>query len=115
VATIVDRFIQEHPPNFTEQARLDLDMAIRYRYSPPEHDVPPTEVLAALYLLNILFEHSPLALYLKRTGSAFTADEEACNKYLRNAGSILLDEEQVGAALLYTAISRTPNFPLSYL
>jgi len=110
VATIVDRFIQEHPPSFNEQGRLELDMAIGYRYSHTDQDIPPTEVLAALYLVNLLFGHNPLVTYLKRIGSAFTADEEACVKFLRNVGPIRLDEEQVGAALLYTVISRTPKF-----
>jgi CCR4-NOT transcription complex subunit 1 len=88
-------------------------MAIRYRYAQTDHDVVPPEVLAALYLLNILFEHNPLAMQLKRNGSAVTVDEEACSKFLRNLGAIRLDEEQVGAALLYTAISRTPRFSAS--
>jgi len=43
-----------------------------------------------------------------------TADEDACRNYLRNAG-IILDEEQVAAALIYTTISRTPSFSVSTL
>jgi CCR4-NOT transcription complex subunit 1 len=85
-------------------------MAIRYRYSHTDQEVPPTEVLAALYLMNLLFEGYPLVTYLKRVGSAFTADDDSCLRFLRNVGTIRLDEEQVGAALLYTVISRTPKF-----
>lgn len=110
MATIIDRFIQEHPPNFNEQAKSDLQMAIRYRYSQTEQDTPPVEVLAALYLMKLLFDHNPFISCIRRVGSAFTADEETCIKYLRSMGSGRLEEEQVGMALLYTAISRTPRF-----
>ncbi|KFZ20466.1 hypothetical protein V501_00106 [Pseudogymnoascus sp. VKM F-4519 (FW-2642)] len=115
VATIIDRFIQEHPPNFNDGAKADFTMAIRYRYSQPEQDTLPVEILAALYLMKPSFDHSPFILYIRRMGAAFTADEETCIKYIRSMGISRLDEEQVGMALLYTAISRTPRFSTSVL
>ncbi|KAI9738878.1 MAG: hypothetical protein M1818_005191 [Claussenomyces sp. TS43310] len=109
VATVVERFVQYPPPNFNENARNELAMAIRIRYSSADQEqTPPVEVLAALYLQYILVEKNALALYIQRAGSSFTIDEDICTKYLRNVGNIRLDEEQVGAALLYTAISRSP-------
>lgn len=115
VATIVDRFIQEHPPNFSDQSKSDLQMAIRYRYSQTEQETAPVEVLAALYLMRLLFDHNPFILYIRRIGSAFTADEETCTKYLRSMGSGRFEEEQVSAALLYTAISRTVRLSTAVL
>ncbi|PQE06470.1 hypothetical protein CJF32_00002382 [Rutstroemia sp. NJR-2017a WRK4] len=114
LATIVDRFVQGHPPNFDSQAKIALFRAIEYRYTRHlEADIPaPTEVLAALFLMHILTEGNQLALYIQKIGSTFTSDEETCRDHLRRAGAgnISLDEEQVAAALLYTAISRTPTF-----
>lgn len=115
MATIIDRFIQEHPPNFNEQMKADLHVAIRFRYSQLDQDTPPAEVLAALYLMRLLSDQYSFNLYIRRIGSAFTADEEACTKYIRAMGSGKLDEEQVGAALLYTTISRTPRFATAVL
>jgi CCR4-NOT transcription complex subunit 1 len=105
----VDRFIQEHPPNFNEQARADLEMAIRYRYSQLGQEVPPPEVLAALYLTKFIQDHNPLVHQIRRIGSGFTSDEETCTRYLHNMTNVRLDEEQVGSTLLYCAISRTPE------
>ncbi|RFU35374.1 hypothetical protein B7463_g978, partial [Scytalidium lignicola] len=110
LASIIDRFIQEHPPNFDNQAKQDLFLAISYRYSIPEQDVSaPTEVLASLYLLRLLSESAPLALYIQKTGPDFTRDEETCRNHLRTSG-VRIDEEQVAAALIYTTISRSQSF-----
>jgi len=111
LATILDRFIQEHPPNFDQSAKHDLLTAIRYRYQTPDRELAaPTEILAALYLLRNLSDSNPLAISIQLAGSSFTADEETCRNYLRSLGNIKLDEEQVAAALIYTAISQTPSF-----
>ncbi|KAI9644701.1 CCR4-NOT core subunit cdc39 [Ciborinia camelliae] len=112
LATIVDRFIQGHPPNFDRQAQIVLFRAISFRFRDhPEQDIPaPTEVLAALFLMTIITESNELLLYIKRTGSAFTSDEDTCRNHIRHAGDINLNEAQVATALLYTAISRTPTF-----
>lgn len=71
---------------------------------------PPVEVLASLYLLKLRADRNPLIMSMCRIGSAFTADEETCTKYLRTLPSGRPDEEQVGSALLYATISRTPSF-----
>ncbi|RDL41824.1 uncharacterized protein BP5553_01803 [Venustampulla echinocandica] len=116
LASIIDRFIQEHPPNFDNQARQDLHLAIHYRYANSGPDATPsTEVLAALYLLRSLSDSNQLVLYIQRIGSAMTADEESCRNYLRNVGDPPLDEAQVAAALIYTTISRTHSFSTSTL
>jgi CCR4-NOT transcription complex subunit 1 len=109
LATIVDRFIQEHPPNFDHQAQTSLWQAISIRYSNQQEETP-TEVLSALYLMTSLSDSNPLALSIQRVGSPFTSDEETCRSYLRSLGNIKLDEEQTAAALIYAAISRTPSF-----
>lgn len=76
----------------------------------------PTEVLASLYLMQSLNENNPFALYIQRMGSSFTADMETCRERLRTAMSnIRVDEEQVSAALVYTAISQTIKFSTSTL
>lgn len=62
-----------------------------------------------------LGDSNPLALSIQRVGSAFTSDEETCRSYLRSLGNIKLDEEQTAAALIYTAISRTPSYSPSVL
>lgn len=111
LATIIDQFIQEHPPNFDLQARTDLALSIHYRYTNPEEqdNMPPAAVLASLYVAQCLSPQNRLALYIQRVGSAFTADDESCRSHLQQTG-IILDESQVAAALLYTAISRTPPY-----
>jgi CCR4-NOT transcription complex subunit 1 len=60
--------------------------------------------------MRILSDSNPLPLYIQRIGSGFTADEDSCRNFLRNTGNARLDEEQVAAALIYTAISRSPSF-----
>ncbi|KAL3420789.1 CCR4-NOT transcription complex subunit [Phlyctema vagabunda] len=110
LATIIDRFIQEHPPNFDDNAKRELVLAVNWRSKQLSPDPPATEVLAALFLLVCLRNQNTLALGIKAIGSAVTAEEETCRNYLRKVGNIRLDEEQVAAALLYTAISRTPTF-----
>jgi CCR4-NOT transcription complex subunit 1 len=63
---------------------------------------PPLDVLAALDLIRVLGEKPPnaLALYIQKTGSDFTRDEEICLGYLQNRPpNIQLSEEQVSAAL----------------
>lgn len=114
VATIVDRYIQEPFPNFDSRARERLDYATRLRYSQADQS-PPSEVLAALYLIQILVENNSFPSYIRQVGSTFTTDEETCLKFLRNAKNLKIDEEQVAVGLLYTAISRTPKFSTSIL
>lgn len=68
------------------------------------------EVLAALDLIRVLGEKPPnaLALYVQRTGTDFTRDEDTCLGYLQNRpANIQLSEEQVSAALTYTTVSIT--------
>ena len=120
VAAIVDRLIQEHPPNFDQAAEQDLKSAIQFRYTLQIADglqdtVIPTEVLAALYLMKLVSDTNPLVLAVKNTGPVFTSDEEACRGYLRKFGKARLDEEQIACALLYAAISRTQSFSAAVL
>jgi len=71
---------------------------------------PPLDVLAALDLIRVLGEKPPnaLALYIQKTGTDFTRDEETCLGYLQNRPpNIQLSEEQVSAALTYTTVSIT--------
>jgi CCR4-NOT transcription complex subunit 1 len=68
------------------------------------------EVLAALDLIRVLGEKPPnaLALYIQRTGTDFTRDEDTCLGYLQNRpANMQLSEEQVSAALTYTTVSIT--------
>lgn len=92
-------------------------MATQYRYANAEQDMTqPTEVLTSLYLLHSLSDNNLLTLYIQRMGPSFTADIETCRDRLRTAMSIMrIDEEQVSAALVYTAISQTIKFSTSTL
>ena len=111
LATVLDQFIHEPPPNFDQQAKSDLRLAVRYRFAVEGQDIgTPTEILSALYLLVVLSDANPLALSIQRAGPAFTSDEETCRNYLRSLGNMRLDEEQVASALIYTAISQTQSF-----
>ncbi|KAL5315548.1 hypothetical protein ACEPPN_016416 [Leptodophora sp. 'Broadleaf-Isolate-01'] len=111
LALIIDRFIQERPPNFEEPEQRDLIMALQYRYQnqSQEKDTVPTTVLAAVYLMRALNSRNPLTAFLQRVGSAFTADEDSCRGYLRSA-NISLNEEVVAGAIIYTALSRSIPF-----
>lgn len=115
IATIIDRYIQEPPPHFTEQQKSDLALAIEYRYSRTELTNPPVEVWAALYLRYLVYDHNPLIIGMRRVGSAFTSDEDNCSKYLRSMGNVRLDEEQISTAILYSVISRTPQLKVDVL
>ncbi|KAI2636751.1 Not1-domain-containing protein [Xylaria nigripes] len=109
IATIVDRYIQGHPPNFNSAAKHELSHKVQTRWSQSDH-APPMEVLAALDLIRVLGEKPPnaLALYIQRTGTDFTRDEDTCLNYLQNRpANIQLSEEQVSAALTYTTVSIT--------
>lgn len=114
IATIVDRYIQGHPPNFNSAAKHELSHKVQSRWSQSDH-APPMEVLAALDLIRVLGEKPPnaLALYIQRTGTDFTRDEDTCLGYLQNRpANIQLSEEQVSAALTYTTVSIThPHNP----
>ncbi|CAL3970892.1 unnamed protein product [Diplocarpon coronariae] len=119
LATILDRFIQEHPPNFDESAQHDLMTALRFRYqnrnqSSDKDPTLPTTVLAALYLNYALNSRNSLISLIRRVGSAFTADEESCRGYLRSA-NVGLGEELVAGAVLYTAISRSIQYSTTTL
>lgn len=113
VAELLDRFIQQHPPNFNAAAKRELEHKVLLRYTLlPDSKPPPSQVLAALDLVRLLADRPPtaLVLYIHRTGAAFTSDEETCTNYLQNRPSnIQLSEEQVSAALAYTTISLTPR------
>lgn len=82
------------------------------RYSQSnEAKPPPSQVLAALDLVRVLADKPPnaLALYIHRSGQAFTVDEDTCTNFLQNRPpNIQLTEEQVSVALTYTTISQTP-------
>ncbi|KAI8628453.1 Not1-domain-containing protein [Xylariaceae sp. FL1651] len=109
IAAIVDRYIQGHPPNFNSAAKHELSHKVQSRWSQSDQ-APPMEVLAALDLIRVLGEKPPnaLALYIQRTGTDFTRDEETCLSYLQNRpANIQLSEEQVSAALTYTTVSTT--------
>lgn len=109
IATIVDRYIQGHPPNFNSAAKHELSHKVQSRWL-QQDQAPPMEVLAALDLIRVLGQRPPnaLALYIQRTGTDFTRDEETCLSYLQNRpANIQLSEEQVSAALTYTTVSIT--------
>ncbi|KAI2780459.1 Not1-domain-containing protein [Daldinia loculata] len=111
IATIVDRYIQGHPPNFNSAAKHELSAKVQARWLQQQQDqAPPMEVLAALDLTRVLGDKPPnaLALYIQRTGTDFTRDEETCLSYLQNRpNNIQLSEEQVSTALTYTTVSLT--------
>lgn len=109
IATIVDRYIQGHPPNFNSAAKHELSHKVQTRWSQSDQ-APPMEVLAALDLVRVLGEKPPnaLALSIQRTGTDFTRDEDTCLGHLQNRpANIQLSEEQVSAALTYTTVSIT--------
>ncbi|KAI0173441.1 Not1-domain-containing protein [Hypoxylon sp. FL1284] len=109
IATIVDRYIQGHPPNFNSAAKHELSHKVQSRWL-LQDQAPPMEVLAALDLIRVLGEKPPnaLALFIQRTGADFTRDEETCLSFLQNRpANIQLSEEQVSAALSYTTVSIT--------
>ncbi|KAK4164519.1 CCR4-Not complex component, Not1-domain-containing protein [Cladorrhinum sp. PSN259] len=119
VAELLDRFIQLHPPNFTAAAKRELEHKVQSRYNQlPDAKPPPSQVLASLDLVRILADRPPsaLALYIHRTGPAFTSDEDTCTSYLQNRPSnIQPNEEQVSSALMYATISQTPRHNPSVL
>ncbi|KAI0021775.1 CCR4-Not complex component, Not1-domain-containing protein [Xylariomycetidae sp. FL0641] len=97
IATIVDRYIQGHPPNFNSSAKHELSHKVQSRWAQPDQ-APPMEVLAALDLMRVLGEKLPNALALYET----------CLGYLQNRpNNIQLSEDQVSAALTYTTVSIT--------
>ncbi|KAI0403287.1 Not1-domain-containing protein [Xylaria palmicola] len=109
IASIVDRYIQGHPPNFNSAAKHELSHKVQSRWSQSDQ-APPMEVLASLDLIRVLSERPPnaLALYIQRTGIEFTRDEDICLGYLQNRpANIQPSEEQVSAALTYTTVSIT--------
>ncbi|KAL2176288.1 CCR4-Not complex component, Not1-domain-containing protein [Thermothelomyces heterothallicus CBS 202.75] len=119
VAELLDRFIQVHPPNFNAAAKRELEHKVQQRYAQsPDAKPPPAQVLSALDLVRMLADKPPnaLALYIHRTGPAFTADEETCTNFLQNRPTnVHLSEEQVSVALMYTTISQTPRHNPSVL
>ncbi|KAH7349558.1 CCR4-Not complex component, Not1-domain-containing protein [Plectosphaerella cucumerina] len=109
VARIVDRFIQYQPPNFNAASKSELNYKVQARWN--DQAPPPSEVLAALDMVRILADKPPnaLAIYIQRTGVAFTADVESCLNFLQSRPSnVHLTEEQVSVALTYTTISHNP-------
>ncbi|KAI1848953.1 hypothetical protein JX266_005381 [Neoarthrinium moseri] len=117
ISTILDRFIQGHPPTFTPTAKSELIHKVKSRWAQPDQ-TPPLEVLASLDLLRVLGDKSPCALasYIQRVGTDFTRDEETCYGYLqKRTDNIGLSTEQVSSALTYTAVSQTPRFNASVL
>ncbi|KAH9886539.1 CCR4-Not complex component, Not1-domain-containing protein [Xylariomycetidae sp. FL2044] len=109
IAAVVDRYIQGHPPNFNSAAKHELAHKVQSRWQQSDQ-APPMEVLAALDLIRVLSERPPnaLALYIQKTGSGFTRDEETCYDYLQGRpATIQLTEEQVSTALTYTTVSTT--------
>ncbi|AEO64271.1 da57761c-870a-4645-9b5e-622a85e77b2e [Thermothielavioides terrestris] len=119
VAELLDRFVQVHPPNFNAAAKRELEHRVQSRYAQsPDSKPPPSQVLAALDLVRMLADKPPnaLALYIHRTGAAFTADDQTCTGYLQNRPpNVHLSEEQVSVALMYTTISQTPRHNPSVL
>ncbi|KAK3994594.1 CCR4-Not complex component, Not1-domain-containing protein [Cladorrhinum sp. PSN332] len=119
VAELLDRFIQLHPPNFNAAAKRELEHKVLSRYNQlPDSKPPPSQVLAALDLVRVLADRPPnaLALYIHRTGPAFTSDEDTCTSYLQNRPTnIQPNEEQVSSALMYATISQTPRHNPSLL
>ncbi len=49
ISAIVDRFIQQHPPNFNAAMKSELSFKLQQRYSQLDLG-PPSEILAALDL-----------------------------------------------------------------
>ncbi|KAL2119748.1 hypothetical protein VTJ04DRAFT_6709 [Mycothermus thermophilus] len=119
VAELLDRFIQVHPPNFNAAAKRELEHKVQMRYTPSQDGKPPpSQVLAALDLMRLLADKpsNAFALYIHRTGSTFTSDEETCRGFLQNRPSnVHLSEEQVSNAIMYTTISMTPRHNPSVL
>ncbi|KAI1329483.1 Not1-domain-containing protein [Xylariaceae sp. FL0255] len=109
IAAIVDRYIQGHPPNFNAASKHELSHKVQSRWAQSDQ-APPMEVLASLDLMRVLGDRQPnaLALYIQRTGTDFTRDEETCLRYLKDRSSgFQLGAEVVSAALTYTTVSMT--------
>ncbi|ERS99055.1 hypothetical protein HMPREF1624_04250 [Sporothrix schenckii ATCC 58251] len=115
VSLIVDRYIQLHPPTFTNTTKSDLSIKVAQRYENEELGPPPA-VLAALDLMRVLADRpaNALANFIHRTGADFTRDEDTALSYLQNRQG-QTTEEQVAHALTYTAISQTYAFNPSVL
>ncbi|CAK7202079.1 CCR4-NOT core subunit cdc39 [Sporothrix eucalyptigena] len=116
VSLIIDRFIQLHPPNFTATSKSDLVMKVAQRYEGTDMG-PPIEVLSTLDLLRVLADRPATLLVnsIQKTGADFTRDEDVCVSHLQSRPGQTITEEQVAAALGYTAISQTYNYNPSVL
>lgn len=117
IALIVDRLLQNHPPSFNASSRRDLSTCVSKRFANMDQP-PPSEVLAALDVGRVLAERpaNALARYIQKTGSDFTRDEENCVAYMQNRlNNVSLSPEQVAPALIYTAISITPQYDVGVL
>ncbi|KAF4122680.1 CCR4-NOT transcription complex subunit 1 [Geosmithia morbida] len=111
VALTVERFLNNHPPNFNASSRRDLQQCVVKRYIKNDQ-APPSEVLAAFDVARVLADHpsNSLARYIYKIGPEFTRDEETCISYLQNRPSDLpLSAEQVAPALTFASISQTQS------
>lgn len=117
LAVTVDRLMQYHPPNFNAASHRELVSRLESRYA--QINIPtPSELLAALDLNRLLVERpsNALVLYTQRLGADSTRDEETCVRYLQERpATVQLSEEQVSNALMYTAISQSPEYNSSIL
>lgn len=112
IASIIDRFVQYHPPSFNASALDDLYAGVQKRFHSLDL-APPSEILAALDLGRLLADHpaNSLTRYIQKTGSDFTRDEEACVLYLQNRPNhVLIAPEQTASALLFTSISQSVRY-----
>ncbi|KAF4504662.1 hypothetical protein G6O67_008087 [Ophiocordyceps sinensis] len=111
IAFVVDRFLQYHPPSFNASSRRDLQSYVVKRYVAMDQ-APPSEVLAALDIGRVLADRpaNSLARYVQRSGADFTRDEETCLSYLQGRpNNMQLVPDQVSAALVFTAVTQTPQ------
>ncbi|KAI9686875.1 MAG: hypothetical protein M1822_002628 [Bathelium mastoideum] len=105
IASLVERFLQSQPRNFSEENKTALGMALRIRYQKLNVLHPP-EICRALLLMEFYSSHNPLIYLLQRTGPRATSSLDACKGMLESAETRDIDYQQVANVLLFMVISQ---------
>ncbi|KAJ9664960.1 CCR4-NOT core subunit cdc39 [Coniosporium apollinis] len=105
VASILERLIQYPPRSWSDEDKLELVKVVRSRYA-KNGMLVPTEVAAALYVVELVGPQNPLVRLVQRTGPRGTSSLEACRDLLASAEIRDISYQQVASVLLYMVIAQ---------
>ncbi|PSN71891.1 Not1-domain-containing protein [Corynespora cassiicola Philippines] len=105
LALVLERLLQDPPPDWSEDKRMNLVYAVHMRYE-TLHSVVPIEIESVLQLVELTnASQNALVKLVQRAGPRATTSVESCKELLASIETRDIEYQHVAMTLLFLAIS----------